>query len=117
MSDRPVQLQVSFTNYELSFIIQHLQCWIMKVKRHHPHLTIDCPTLLKDHKVLQFNSTTSKIPAYDLYKLKIQMVQSFSPQPRIYFTGYICNVARNFPECYKLEVDQKDYFQSSAMVP
>ena len=78
MSDRPVQLQVLFTNYELSFIIQHLQSWIMKVKRHYPHLLIDCPTLQKDHKVLQFTSTTGlQIPAYDLYKLKIQMIHSF----------------------------------------
>ena len=102
MSDRLVQLQVLFTNYELSFITQHLQCWIMKVKRHHPNLLIDCPTLQKNHKVLQFTSTTGlQIPAYDLYKLKIRMIQSFLPQPRIYFTDFICNAARTFPNCNK----------------
>ena len=31
------------------------------------------------------------------------MIKSFLPQPRIYFTGCICNAARTFPDCYKLD--------------
>ena len=104
MSYQLIQLQISFTNYELWYILQHLQSHVDKVKRHHPHLLIDCPTLQKDHKLLQFTSTTGlQIPAYDLYKLKIWMIKSFLPQPRIYFTGCICNAARTFPDCYKLD--------------
>ena len=103
MNDKSVQLQVQFTNYETAFILQHLQCHIERVRRHFPHLNFQCPTLTRNHPLVQFKPKQNvQIPAYDLYTLNFEMVQSFTPQTRVYFTGKLLNARKIFPYCYPI---------------
>ena len=97
MTEKSVQLQVQFTNYEISFILQHLQSHIDRVQRHNPHLSFECPTLRKNHSLIQFTSRPNlQVPAYELYTLNINMIQSFR------VTGRLSNAKKTFPQCYNL---------------
>ena len=101
MNDKTVQIQVLFTNYESAFILQHLISHIERVKWNYPHLSFQCPTLTRNIPLVQFKPKQSvQIPAYDLYTLNVEMVQSFIPQPRIYFTGRLSNSRKLFPSSY-----------------
>ena len=103
MTEKSVQLQVQFTNYEISFILQHLQSHIDRVQRHNPHLSFECPTLRKNHSLIQFTSRPNlQVPAYELYTLNIDMIQNFHPTTRVYFTGRLSNAKKTFPQCYNL---------------
>ena len=101
MNDKTVQIKVMFTNYESAFILQHLICHIERVKRNFPHLHFQCPTLTRNIPLVKFKPNQSvQIPAYDLYTLNVEMIQSFIPQPRIYFTGTLSNSRKLFPSSY-----------------
>ena len=101
MNDKSVQIQIQFTNYETAFILQHLICHIERVKRNFPHLHFQCPTLTRNHPLVQFKPKQSvQIPVYDLYTLNVEMVQSFNPQTRVYFTGKLSNARKIFPSSY-----------------
>ena len=92
MTDRAVQIKVLFTNYESAYILQYLLSYIEQVKRHYPHLNFQCPSLTRNLPLLQFKpKTNGQILAYDLFVFNIEMIQSFAPQPRIYFTGALQN--------------------------
>ena len=103
MNEKNVQLQVQFTNYETAFILQHLQCHIERVRRHNPHLNFQCPTLTKNHQLIQFKARQNiQVPAYDLYTLNVDMIQSYKPNTRVYFTGRLSNARKVFPYCYNI---------------
>ena len=108
MTDNDVQ--ILFPNYELDFMLQYLLSHIQQIKRHHPHLTFQTPSLRRNFTLLQFNPNTNpKILAFDLFVFKIEMVQSFRPEPHIYFTGVLQNLIKLFPTSYLLT----DEFQPS----
>ena len=103
MSEKNVQLQVQFTNYETAFILQHLQCHIECVRRHNPHLNFECLSLTKNHPLVQFKARQNiQVPAYDLYTLNVDMIQSYKPNAWIYFTGRLSNARKIFPYCYNI---------------
>ena len=82
---------------------QYLTSHIQQIKRHHPHLSFQTPSLCKNLPLLQFNPNLNpKILAFDLFVFKIEMVQSFRPQPHIYYTGVLQNLTQLFPNSYLL---------------
>ena len=99
MNDKTVQIKLLFTNYESAVILQHLISHIECVKRNFPHLHFKCPTLTRNIPLVQFKQNV-QIPAYDLYIFNVNMVRSFIPQTRIYFTGTLSNSRKLFPSSY-----------------
>ena len=97
MADRDVQIKILFTNYEIDFMTQYFMSYIQQIKRHPPHLTVQTPSLRKNFPLLQFNPNLNpKILAFDLFVFKIEMVQSFRPEPHIHFTGVLQNLTKLF---------------------
>ena len=76
------QLKINFSQYEKSYLTDHLTQYVQKIQRHLPKATlnIDPPFMLSDHSLLQFESTaTSLIPAYDSFLLDVKFWHMFQP--------------------------------------
>ena len=103
---------------QLSQILQYLLSYIEQVKRHHPHLNFQCPSLTRNFPLLQFQpKTNGKILAYDLFVFKIEMIQSFAPEPRIYLTGALQNSRKLFPTAYPVTNDFQPPEMSTPIIP
>jgi hypothetical protein len=90
-------LKLSFSQYEKSYLMEHLTQYQKKIQRHLPKQTFtqDPPFMTSDHRLLQFESTqTSLIPAYDSFLLdlptlfhsknvKFKFLQCLLPSPPI----------------------------------
>ena len=78
MPDDDVQtyhLKVSFSQYEKSYLMEHLIQYVKVLQHHLPKQTLpkDPPCMSLDHCLLQFESTqTSMIQAYELFLLDVQ---------------------------------------------
>ena len=51
------QLRVCFSNYETGYLIQHLNSYLEKLKRHHPSMDVNAPSLPNMINLLQFESS------------------------------------------------------------
>ena len=96
-------LKLSFSQYEKSYLTEHLTQYVKKIQRHLPKLTLDTdpPFMLSDHRLLQFESTaTSLTPAYDSFLLDVKFWHMFQPS-RLLFTAKFSNL-NFFPNAYCL---------------
>ena len=87
-------LKLSFSQYEKSYLTDHLTQYVKKIQRHLPKLTLDTdpPFMLSDHRLLQFDSTASSlIPAYDSFLLNVKFWHMFQPS-RLLFTAKLSNL-------------------------
>ena len=95
-------LKLSFSQYEKSYLMEHLTQYQKKIQRHLPKqtLTQDPPFMTSDHRLLQFESTqTSLIPAYDSFLLEVKFWHVFQPS-QLCFTAKMSN--SNFSNAYCL---------------
>ena len=118
MVDREIQLKIVFTNYELDFMTQYLTSHVQKIKRHNPHLTFETPSLRKNLPLLQFNPHLNpKILAFDLFVLQVELIQSFKPQPRVFYTGVLQDLTKLFPNSYLLTEDFQPSNVPTPLIP
>ena len=101
--DRLVRMKICFTNYDTSFIQQHLKSYIEKVSRYVPYQKIETPRMKQDHPLLQFaHKDVTRVPAYQLFTINIKMVHSFVPTSRVYFVCALKNAETMFQNCCSL---------------
>ena len=96
-------LKISFSQYEKSFLMEHLTQYLKTIQRHLPKQNFpqDIPFMTSDHCLLQFESTqTSLIPAYELFLLDVQFWHTFQPS-QLCFTAKMSN-SNLFPNAYGL---------------
>ena len=96
-------LKLSFSQYEKSYLMEHLTQYSKKIQRHLPKQTFtqDPPFMTSDHRLLQFESTqTSLIPAYDSFLLDVKFWHTFQPS-QLCFTAKMSNL-NFFPNAYCL---------------
>ena len=111
MPDDTVQsyhLRVSFSQYEKSYLMEHLIQYVKVLQRHLPKQTLpkDPPFMSSDHYLLPFESTqTSMIQAYELFLLDVQFWHTFQPS-QLSFTAKMSN-ADLFPNAYGLLHDSQ----------
>ena len=94
-------LKLSFSQYEKSYLMEHLNQYQKKIQRHLPKQTIphDNPFMTSDHRLLQFDSTqTSLIPAYDSFLLDVKFWHIFQPS-QLCFTAKLSNSNFSNPYC------------------
>ena len=97
--DRLVRMKICFTNYDTTFIQQHLRSYIEKVNRYVPHLEMKTPRMKQDHTLLQFaRRDVTTVPAYQLFTINIKMVHSFVPRSRVYFVCSLDNAETMFQD-------------------
>ena len=83
MTDRLVQLKVTFTNYETEFIKQHLKAYICKVKHYKPKLEDTHTQMTLEHKLIQFNAFRDmQVSAYQMFGFHVKMLQTFIPESK-----------------------------------
>ena len=98
--DRLVRMKICFTNYDTSFIQQHLRSYIEKVSRYVPYQKIETPRMKQDHTLLQFaRRDVARVPAYQLVTISVKMVHSFVPRSRVYFVCSLDNAEAMFQNC------------------
>ena len=93
-------LKLSFSQYEKSYLMEHLTQYSKKIQRHLPKQTFDTdpPFMTSDHRLLQFESTpTSLTPAYDSFLLDVKFWHMFQPS-QLLFTAKLSNL-NFFPQC------------------
>ena len=97
-------LKTLFSNYEKSFLMEHLVQYLMKIKRHLPQTQTLPQTqnfLNSDHILLQFESSPeSNINAYELFPLQVMLWHTFAPS-ELFFTAKLTN-SELFPNSYNL---------------
>ena len=97
-------LKTLFSNYEKSYLMEHLIQYQQKVKRHLPQTqTLPQPQnfLNSDHVLLQFESTPeSSVSAYKLFPLQVMLWHTFTPS-ELFFTAKLTN-SELFPNSYNL---------------
>ena len=57
MEPTAFQLRVCFSNYEKSYLIEHLNSYLAKIRRHHPSMNVNTPSLPSNINLLQFESS------------------------------------------------------------
>ena len=101
-------LRVLFSNYEKSYLTEHLVLYLRKIQRHLPQSEISkSHTFLNtNHSLIQFESTAeSFINAYEIFTLQVNLCHSFSPS-ELFFTAKLLNVEQ-FPQSYALTNSQQ----------
>ena len=74
------------------------------MKRYEPHLEMSRAQMTSEHKMIQFNARPDmQVSAYQMFQFHVQMIQSFLPDSRIFFTGSLDNSNQMFSDCYRLE--------------
>jgi hypothetical protein len=76
-------LRVLFSNYEKSYLTEHLVLYLRKIQRHLPQSEISkSHTFLNtNHSLIQFESTAeSFINAYEIFTLHLTCAIPFPPQ-------------------------------------
>ena len=109
-------LKTLFSNYEKSFLMEHLVQYLQKIKRHLPQTqNFDTPFMNSDHILLQFESTqASNINAYELFPLQVMLWHSFAPS-ELFFTAKLTN-SELFPKSYSLlHAHQTDLTQNTML--
>ena len=85
METTAFHLRVEFSNYEKSYLTEHLHSYLGKVKRYDPSMNVKTPSMTSNHDLLQFESTPETlIPAFQLFQLKIDLIHAFNPS-ELYF--------------------------------
>jgi hypothetical protein len=96
-------LKALFSNYEKSFLMEHLVLYLRKIQRHLPQSSIS-PTqtfLNSDHSLIQFESSPeSCVNAYEIFSLEVNLCHAFSPS-QLFFTAKLSNIEQ-FPNSYTL---------------
>jgi hypothetical protein len=96
-------LKTLFSNYEKSFLMEHLVLYLRKIQRHLPQSAISqTQTFLNsDHSLIQFQSTPeSCVNAYEIFPLEVNLWHAFSPS-QLFFTAKLSNIEQ-FPNSYTL---------------
>ena len=102
MDPTSFHLRIEFSNYEKSFLTEHLQSYLPKIKHYSPSADFKTPNMSTHHEILQFKSTPETlIPAFQLFQLKINLTHSFNP-PELYFSASLQNAKDFSPNCYQL---------------
>ena len=111
-------LRVSFSQYDKSYLMEHLIQYVKVIQRHLPKQTLpnDPPFMSSDHVLLQFDSTqSSMIQAYESFLLDVQFWHTFQPSSQLSFTAKMAN-ADLFPNAYNLLHDsQSDNTQNTLL--
>ena len=95
-------LRVIFFQYETTFLLTHLDNYLKQIQRHCPEFQPELPTMQIYHSLLQFQSTPlTKIPAYQLFPIKVQLIHSFNPS-QVYFLANLDNQETLFPQSFEL---------------
>ena len=103
---REIQLRLVCTNYEIHFMDQFLNSHVQTIQRHNPHLHFDIPTLKKELTLLQFNpNLTPNILAFELFVFQVELIQTYHPHPKIFYTGVLKELNKLFPKAYLVTED------------
>ena len=96
-------LRTVFYQYESTFVLTHLDSYLQTVQRHRPECApLLSPTMQMPHSLIQFESSPyTKINAYQVFPLTINMVHSFNPS-EVYFSATLENHKTLFPGSFKL---------------
>ena len=101
-------LRVLFSNYEKSYLGEHLVVYLRKIQRHLPHSEIsqDNTSLNTNHSLIQFESSAeSTINAYEIFTLQVNLCHAFNPS-ELFFTAKFLNVDQ-FSQSYALTNSQQ----------
>jgi hypothetical protein len=101
-------LRALFSNYEKSFLMEHLVLYLRKIQRHLPQSEISqTQTFLNsNHSLIQFESSAeSFVNAYEIFNLQVNLCHSFSPS-ELFFTAKLLNIEQ-FPHPYALTNSQQ----------
>ena len=80
MARTTYHLRIEFSNYEKSFLIQHLKPYLSKIKRYKHTANLNTPSMTTQHEIIQFDSTPETvISAFQLCQLKIELIHAFNP--------------------------------------
>ena len=97
-------LKTLFSNYEKSYLMEHLVLYLKKIQRHLPQTSTisQAQTFLNsDHSLIQFESSPeSCVNAYELFPLEVKLWHAFSPS-ELFFTAKLSN-SEQFPNSYNL---------------
>ena len=116
--DRLVRMKICFTNYDTTFIQQHLRSYIEKVNRYVPHLEMKTPRMKQDHTLLQFaRRDVTTVPAYQLFTINIKMVHSFVPRSRVYFVCSLDNAETMLQDCCSLITSLEPEDSKESLLP
>ena len=89
METTAFHLRVGFSNYEKSYLIEHLNSYLAKVKRYDPSMNVDTPSMTSNHDLLQFESTPeTNIQAFQLFQLKIDLIMPSIPRSCIFLSNF-----------------------------
>ena len=103
MARTTYHLRIEFSNYEKSFLIQHLKSYLSKIKRYKPTANLTTHGMTTHHEIVKFDTTPETvISAFQLFQLKIELIHAFNPSSEVYFSAYFQNPNDLFPECYQL---------------
>ena len=111
-------LKTLFSNYEKSFLMEHLVLYLKKIQRHLPQTSAISQTqtfLNSDHSLIQFQSPPeSCVNAYELFPLEVKLWHAFSPS-QLFFTAKLSNIEQ-FPNSYTLlHAQQTDLNQNTML--
>ena len=85
---------------------QFLNSHVQKIQRHNPHLHFDIPTLRKELTLLQFNpNLTPNILAFELFVFQVELIQTYHPDLKIFYTGVLKELNKLFPKAYLVTED------------
>ena len=101
-------LRALFSNYEKSFLTEHLVIYLRRIQRHLPQSEISqTQTFLNsNHSLIQFESSAeSFVNAYEIFNLQVNLCHSFSPS-ELFFTAKLLNIEQ-FPHPYALTNSQQ----------
>ena len=101
-------LRVLFSNYEKSYLGEHLVVYLRKIQRHLPHSEIsqDNTSLNTNHSLIQFESSAeSSINAYEIFTLQVNLCHAFNPS-ELFFMAKFLNVDQ-FSQSYALTNSQQ----------
>ena len=117
-NNQTYHLKTLFSNYEKSYLMEHLIQYLQKIQRHLPQ-TQTIPQaqnfLNSDHILLQFESSPeSCINAYKLFPLEVMLWHTFSPS-ELFFTAKLTN-SELFPNSYNLLHSQQTDLTQNTML-
>ena len=81
----------------------HLNSYMKTIMRNRPDIgQLDLPSMQINHTLLQFQSPPeTKISAFQLFPLKIQLIHSFQPS-QLFFQAALANQEALFPQSITL---------------